>query len=353
MTEKVLRAAVAGATGYIGMQCVELLRMHPQVDLVRVMARSGAGRRFSELVPGSRLELELHSGIDPGDVDVLFACLPHGAAAEHAQGWLDSGAVLLDLSADFRMRDAADHQRWYGGDHPAPELCAEAVYALPELLSPPPVNAATDPERGASLRAAGLIATPGCYPTAALLAIVPGLRAGLVEPDLIVDAKSGVSGAGRSPGLGNHYAEVNESVTAYGVSGHRHRAELDQELRLVAGGEVRLTFVPHLVPMTRGILVTAYLRLRPPATVAALTDVYRELCAAHPFLHYSETPPATKTVIHSNTAALHVAGQGDSAVVLCAIDNLLKGGAGQAVQAMNLRFSLPETAGLPMGAPWP
>lgn len=341
MTATPLRAAVAGATGYIGMHCVELLAAHPQVELVRLLARSSAGRRFADAVPGSRVDLELQAGLDPGEVDVVLACLPHGVAASQAPGWLRRGVVMIDLSADFRMRDVADHERWYGGCHPAPDLCAEAVYALPELH-----------EHG--FGESNLLAMPGCYPTAALLAVAPALRAGLVEAEVVVDAKSGVSGAGRSPGLGSHYAEVNESVAAYAVAGHRHLAELNQELRRASsGGEVRLTFVPHLVPMTRGILVSAYLRLRPPATVDSLADVYRDLCEAHPFLRYSETPPATKSVSHSNTAALHVAGQGGTVVVFCAIDNLLKGGAGQAVQALNLRFGLEEAAGLPMGAPWP
>ncbi len=203
------------------------------------------------------------------------------------------------------------------------------------------------------LRTADLIAAPGCYPTAALLATLPALRAGLVEPRVVVDAKSGVSGAGRSPSIGVHFAEVNESVHAYGVAGHRHAGEMLAQLRDVGADDVALTFVPHLVPMTRGILATAYLRPVAGADPGAITAVYRELCDAEPFLRYDETPPRTKSVIGSNVAALNCTAQGDTMVVTVAIDNLIKGASGQGIQAMNVRFGLPETTGLPVVSPWP
>ena len=335
-----LRVAVAGATGYIGMQCVALLARHPHVELVRLLARSHAGRRFCEAVPGSDVALPLEAGWDLGGADVVLAALPHTVAASQARAWLDGGAVVVDMSADFRLRDAAVYERWYGVAHPAPDLCADAVYALPEL-------------DGAALRTANLIAAPGCYPTATLLAVKPALSASLVEPDVVVDAKSGVSGAGRSPGPGVHFAEVNESVRAYGVDGHRHRAEMDQELTAAARTAVRLVFVPHLVPMTRGILATAYLRPRQGVSVADITSLYRELCDSHPFLRYDDAPPATKSVVGSNLAALNVTEQQGTAVVTCAIDNLLKGAGGQGIQAMNLRFGLDESAGLPRVSAWP
>lgn len=335
------RVAVAGATGYIGIQCVEMLARHPQVELARLLARSHAGRRFCEVVPGSAVDLPLEAGLDADSVDAVFTALPHTVAAAHARGWLGEGATVVDMSADFRLRDVAEYERWYSVTHPAPELCGEAVYALCELLD------------GGALRGADLIAAPGCYPTATLLATVPALRAGLVEPDVVVDAKSGVSGAGRSPALGVHYAEVNESVKAYGVEGHRHKGEILQEARSAAGGEVRLTFVPHLVPMTRGILATAYLRPRPRVGVAELRDLYAGLCAAHPCLRYEAAPPLTKSVVGTNLAALNVGWQDGVAVVTCAIDNLLKGAGGQGVQAFNLRFGFEETAGLPLHAAWP
>jgi N-acetyl-gamma-glutamyl-phosphate reductase len=336
----VVRAAVAGATGYIGVQCVELLAAHPRFELSRLLARSNAGRRFSDVVPGSNVGMVLDEGLDPGDADVVIAALPHTVAAAHAGAWLARGAVVVDMSADFRLHDPAAYRQWYGLEHPAPQLCDEAVYALPEL-------------NAAGLGEANLIAAPGCFSTAGLLATLPALRAGLVENDIVVDAKSGVSGAGRSPSLGVHFAEVNESVKAYSVSGHRHKAELLQELNAAAGVPVRLTFVPHLVPMTRGILATAYLRTRDGVSVAQLVDVYRGLCDAHPCLRYDEEPPPTKSVSGTNLAALNVVEQDGAVVVTCAIDNLLKGAAGQGIQALNLRLGFEETAGLPLRPAWP
>jgi N-acetyl-gamma-glutamyl-phosphate reductase len=292
------------------------------------------------VVPGSGIDLPLQAGLEVDGVDAVLTALPHTVAAAHAREWIEGGAVVVDMSADFRLRDAAEYERWYGVAHPAPEICGESVYALCELIDD-------------GLQGANLIAAPGCYPTATLLATVPALRAGLVEPDMIVDAKSGVSGAGRSPSLGVHYAEVNESVHAYGVGGHRHKAEMLQELRAAAGGEVRLTFVPHLVPMTRGILATAYLRPRPGTGVDQLRELYANFCAGHPCLRYDEAPPSTKSVVGSNLAALNVGWQDGVAVVTCAIDNLLKGAGGQGIQALNLRMGFEETAGLPLHPAWP
>ncbi len=335
-----LRAAVAGCTGYIGMQCVALLAAHPHVELTGLLGRSRAGQRYSDAVPGSGVDLAVSDGLDTGKVDVVFAALPHTVAATHAQRWLDDGAVVVDMSADFRLRDCAAYQRWYGVAHPAPQLSARAVYGLVEMCRD-------------DLRAADVIAVPGCYPTAALLAALPALTAGLVEPRVVVDAKSGVSGAGRSPSTGVHFAEVNESVHAYGVAGHRHSAEMHEQLQRATGTDVSLTFVPHLVPMTRGLLATVYLHALPNTGSDAIADVYRELCGAEPFLRYDESPPSTKSVVGSNVAALNCTSQGDTTVVTVAIDNLVKGAAGQGVQAMNVRFGLPETSGLPLVSAWP
>ncbi|HYA00574.1 MAG TPA: N-acetyl-gamma-glutamyl-phosphate reductase [Candidatus Binatia bacterium] len=335
-----VRAAVCGATGYQGAQCVHLLQRHPGIELVRVLGRSSAGQVYAEAVPGSRLQLVVEDGMDPGDADVVFAALPHTVTASVARDWLSSGKVVVDLSADFRLRDPAAYTRWYGLEHPAPDLCEEAVYSLVEI-------------HRESIPGADLLAVPGCYPTASLLATVPALREGLVEPEVIVDAKSGVSGAGRSPALAYHFPEVNESVKAYGVAGHRHKSEMLQELRAAAGAEVRLTFVPHLVPMSRGILATAYLHPVIGRGVADVAELMRGFCAANPFLRYQEAPPATKSVTGSNVAAVNVTDQEGIAVVTVAEDNLIKGGAGQAVQAANLRFGLGETAGLPGSSMWP
>jgi N-acetyl-gamma-glutamyl-phosphate reductase len=340
MTQTPIRAAICGATGYLGVQCVEILDRHPAFELTGLHGRSSAGRPFAESVPGSRVTLEVKAGLDVGDAAVVFAALPHTVAAAHAREWLDAGKVVVDMSADFRLRDAAAYSRWYGVEHPAADLCAEAVYSLVEL------------ERG-RIRSADLLAVPGCYPTASLLATVPAFRAGLVETEVVVDAKSGVSGRGRSPSLGSNFAEVNESVSAYGVAGHRHKAEMLQELAAAAGAEVRLTFVPHLIPMTRGILVTAYLHPKAGHGVADIAGLMRAFCAANPFLRYDETPPATKSVTNSNVAAVNVTEQDGVAVVTVAEDNLVKGGAGQAVQAANVRFGLEETAGLLRVSAWP
>jgi N-acetyl-gamma-glutamyl-phosphate reductase len=335
-----VRAAVAGGTGYIGMQCVELLAAHPGVELVAVLGRSWTGRRFCEAVPGSTVELTVGEGLDVDGVDVVFAALPHTIAAGHAQRWIDAGAVVVDMSADFRLADAAEYERWYGVAHPAPELCARAAYGLVEM------------ERD-YVRDANLIAAPGCYPTAALLGSLPALRAGLVQPRVIVDAKSGVSGAGRSPLPTLHFAEANESVRAYGVDGHRHSGEMLSRMRRAAAGDVTLTFVPHLVPMTRGILATVYLEPREGVQAGTIPDIYREFAAAEAFLRYEESPPSTKSVAGSNVAAINCTAQGEMLVVTVVIDNLVKGAAGQAVQAMNVRFGLPESVGLPVSSTWP
>jgi N-acetyl-gamma-glutamyl-phosphate reductase len=340
MSASVIRAAVCGATGYLGAQCVEILDRHPAFELVRLQARGAAGQPFAAAVPGSRVGLEVEAGLDPGDVEVVFAALPHTVAASCAREWLSAGRVVVDMSADFRLLDPAAYRRWYAVEHPAPDLCGGAVYSLVEF-------------HREAIAAADLLAIPGCYPTATLLGTVPALREGLVEPELVVDAKSGVSGGGRSPSLAFHFSEVNESVKAYGVDGHRHKAEMLQELGAAAGREVRLTFVPHLIPMTRGILATAYLHPVAGRAVADIALLMRGLCAANPFLRYEEMPPATKSVTGSNVAAVNVTGQDGVAVVTVAVDNLVKGGAGQAVQAANVRFGLEETAGLLDASPWP
>jgi N-acetyl-gamma-glutamyl-phosphate reductase len=335
-----LRVAVAGSTGYIGMQCVALLAHHPHVELTRVLGRAHAGERHCDAVPGSDIELRIEDSLAPDSADVMFAALPHTVAATHAREWLSAGAAVIDLSADFRLRDPDAYRRWYGVEHPEPALCEEAVYGLVEL-------------QRESLRNADLVAVPGCYPTATLLACVAAIRAGAVEPDIVVDAKSGVSGAGRSPQLSTQFGEVNESVHAYGVGGHRHKSEMLEQLSAVAGAEVRLTFVPHLVPMTRGILVTAYMTPSPGVDERSLHDVYAQFCAGNPFLRLMNAPPATKTVTGTNLAALHVGWQDGVAVITVAIDNLMKGAAGQAVQALNVRFGFAETAGLDQRAQWP
>jgi len=332
--------AVAGSTGYIGMQCVSMLAKHPRVQLSRLLARSRTGERYCDVVPGAEVELRIEDDLDADSVDVVFAALPHTVAASHARTWLSGGATLIDLSADFRLRDPAMYERWYGARHPAPDLCEEAAYGLVEL------------QRDV-LRTADLIAVPGCYPTAALLALAPALRAGLVRSDVVVDAKSGVSGMGRSPSPASHFAEVNESVHAYAVDGHRHKPEMAEQLRAMTGADVELTFVPHLVPMTRGILATAYMHPLTGVGPEEINQEYAVFCDSNPFVRLTSTPPATKSVTGTNQAAVHVGWQDGVAIVTVAIDNLVKGAAGQAIQAMNVHCGFDETLGMDRWPLWP
>src|ERR1700704_3378992 len=236
MREKV-RAAVAGANGYAGMTLVHLLARHPGVELVQLTSRSFAGKPYAEVFPLHGLEGTFSEEPDAAAVDVVFSCLPHNVGAGKASGWLAAGARVIDMSADFRLRDLAQYPHWYKQEHPAPDLLARAVFGLPEL-------------HGEELPGAELVAVPGCYSTASILGLAPAVAAGLVGSDIVVDAKSGVSGAGRSPSLGVHFSEVNESLGAYAIEGHRHMPEVIQELGKLNPDKLNLTFVPHLVPMT-------------------------------------------------------------------------------------------------------
>jgi N-acetyl-gamma-glutamyl-phosphate reductase len=247
---KAVKAAVAGANGYAGMTAVNLLARHPGVRLTQLTSRSQAGRPYSEVFPLLDLNGEFVPEADAGDVDVVFSCLPHNVGAGKAAGWLAAGARVIDMSADFRLQDPKQYPIYYRQEHPDPMLLGKAVFGLPEL-------------HDRELKDAQLIAVPGCYSTASILALAPAVASGLAASDFVVDAKSGVSGAGRSPGVGVHFSEVNESVGAYAIGGHRHLPELTQELSKLSGeGEIRVTFVPHLIPMTRGILATCYFDLK-------------------------------------------------------------------------------------------
>lgn len=330
--------AVIGATGYAGATAISLLSAHPNARVVRATSRSYAGRKLADVYPGVGVDLELGGDMDPGDAEVVFAALPHGMTGGLAGKWLREGRVVVDLGADFRLQDGAEYSRWYGADHPAPELLAQAVFALPEV--------ATEELRGAKL-----LACPGCYSTAAILALHPAAHSGLVEPDFIVDAASGISGAGRSLALPNHYAEAADDFRAYGVDGHRHAAEMLQAL--AAGRPPRLTFIPHLVPMVRGILATCYLDLAGGAVFEDLQQAYARAYDSCQFVTIVDSPPRTKEVAGTNRCLVHVTRQGDRVVVLAAIDNLVKGAAGQGVQALNLAMGWAETAGLAQAPRWP
>jgi len=333
-----IRVGIIGATGYVGGELIRLLSAHPAVKLVGLTGRERQGDHVGSVHPHlATTALTLENELD-GDVDAVFLALPHGKAAERVPALLEQGITVIDQGPDFRLRDAADYPRWYGFEHPHPELLNRAVYGLPELHRAELVAA------GAA-RAAGtpaLVGSPGCYPTATVLALAPLTRAGLIG-DVVVDAKSGVSGAGREARAEMGFAEVNESVRAYGVFNHRHTAEMEQEL-----GVRGLDFLPHLVPMTRGILSACHVRPTRPVSQAELDALYAEAYDGEPFVSVVETPPATGHVLGSNHA--RVFAQADERtgriLVIGVIDNLVKGAAGQGVQALNLVFGLPETAGL-------
>ena len=332
MTKK-LKAAVAGASGYAGMTAVSLLARHPGVELAQLTSRSFAGKAYSEVFPLLDVEGAFLAEPAADGLDVIFSCLPHNVGAAKVEAWLDAGLRVVDMSADFRLRDSSEYPKWYRQPHPAPALLERAVFGLPELHEN-------------ELKGAGLIAVPGCYSTASILALAPAVSAGLVGSDVVIDAKSGVSGAGRSPGLGVHFSEVNETLGAYAIEGHRHLAEIVQELDGLA-----VTFVPHLAPMTRGILATCYFDLK--GSLGELQDAYREFYAGQPFTKVVDKTPTTKLATHTNLCLVNVSAQGRKAVVTAALDNLMKGASGQGVECFNIAFGFDRTTALVGPVQWP
>jgi N-acetyl-gamma-glutamyl-phosphate reductase len=333
MTEQ-LRVSVVGASGYAGGELVRLLAGHPNVSIASLHARgrnnSPLGDEFPHLAP---LGLSLQDG-EPGDVDVIFLALPAGESALLAERRAKGGATVIDVGSDLRLHDPAGYPTWYRYEHPAPALLGEAVYGLTEY--------ARDRLPGAEL-----IANPGCYPTAALLALLPFACAGQLTGQVIVDAKSGISGAGRGAGRDYLFTELDSTTKAYGLSGHRHQAEIDQELAAAGAGDLPVTFVPHLVPQSRGILATCYLNLVDDLDDAQLRAILAERYEAAPFVHVLDAPPSTKQTWGTNHAFVHVRRTGPRrAVALAAIDNMGKGAAGQAIQNMNVARGLDEAAGL-------
>lgn len=333
-----VRAAVAGANGYAGMTLVHLLARHPNVQVTQLSSRSLAGKPLASTFPLLGLEGSFAPEIDASAVEVVFSCLPHNVGAGKAGAWLDAGARVIDMSADFRLKDATQYPVWYRQEHPAPGLLGRAVFGLPELHED-------------ELKSAQLVAVPGCYSTAAILALAPAVAAGLAGEDVVVDAKSGVSGAGRSPGLGSHFSEVNESLGAYAISGHRHLPEVTQELKALGSNGLRVTFVPHLVPMTRGILATCYFDLK--GSVDALRGAYAEFYAGQPFTRVVAESPPTKLTSHSNLCLVNVSAQGGKAVVTSALDNLIKGASGQGVECFNIAFGFDRVTALESTIQWP
>ncbi len=335
-----IKAAIVGGTGYTGAELLRILLGHPQVEVVAVTSRGDAGAPIGDAYPNLRGRTDLRF-IDPDrerlpDCDAVLFATPNGTAMRAAPGLLERGIRVVDLGADFRLRAAADWERWYGMPHACPHLLAEAVYGLPEL-------------NRAALGKARLVANPGCYPTAVILGLLPLLESALVDAgQLIADAKSGVTGAGRRVEVGNLYSELSDNFKAYAVDGHRHGVEILQALTAVAGAEPGLTFVPHLVPMLRGIHATLYGRLR--AEPGDLQSLFERRYRDEPFIDVmpAGSHPQTRSVRGANLCrlAVHRPSGAGCVVVLSVIDNLVKGAAGQAVQNLNLMFGLDETAGL-------
>ncbi len=344
-----VKIGVVGGTGYTGVELLRILAMHPNVDVAVVTSRAEAGVRVDDLYPSLRgfndRVFAAPSVEALSECELVFFATPNGTAMKMAPELLARGVKIVDLAADFRLREAEEWAHWYGEPHACPELLQEAVYGLPEFSRE-------------AIKAARLVANPGCYPTAVQLGFAPLLRAGLIEPDtLIADAKSGVSGAGRGAKVPSLFSEAGESFSAYGVSGHRHLPEISQGLRSIAGGPVGLTFVPHLTPMVRGIHATLYGRLLKPVEAPALQALYEQTYATERFVDVlpAGSHPSTKSVRATNVCqlAVHRPQGGNMVVVLSVIDNLVKGAAGQAVHNMNLMLGFDEVAGLRSPAIYP
>ncbi len=342
------RVGIINVTGYAGVELARLLYQHPEVELTSVTGRSAVGQGLGEVFPHlTSLNLTIETKL--GEVDFAFSAMPHKESAEEVIPLLKHGIKVVDISADFRLKDAEEYPRWYGFTHPAPHLLEQAVYGLTEL-------------HRAQIKSAQLVANPGCYPTGAILALAPAVKAGLIEPNIIIDSKSGVSGAGRSLSLTTHFSEANEDTTAYALSGHRHLPEVVQELKLLhPEPSPSITFVPHLLPMTRGILTTGYALLVPGKLATGkkgedeLMNLYRDFYNDEPFVKVVASPPHTKHTWGNNNCLLHptIDHRTGRLIVISCIDNLVKGAAGQAIQNMNLMLGLPETTGLEALAIYP
>jgi len=337
------KVGIVNVTGYSGAELARLLCRHPEVELVSVTGRSQAGRKLAEVFPHlRRIDMIITREVDRA-VDVVFSALPHAASAEIVGPLYRDGVRCIDISADFRLKSLAEYESWYGVEHPHPDLIGEAVYGLPELHRD-------------EIAATRLVANPGCFPTGAILGLAPAIKEGLVEPRVVVDSKTGISGAGRTAKMEFGFSELNDTTSAYGLGGHRHTPEMTQELSaLAAGGAVAVTFVPHLVPMTRGILTTCYGVLTGDVSGGQVSDLYRDYYEGEPFASVVANPPTTKQTWGSNDLLIcpTVNERTGTLVVVTALDNLVKGAAGAGVQNMNVMLGLPETMGLEHPAVYP
>jgi N-acetyl-gamma-glutamyl-phosphate reductase len=333
--DPVARVVVAGASGFAGALAAQLIWRHPRFELAFVTSRSDAGTRVDRLYPRYRVPMELvELDIDEAEeADAAIVAYPHGASAPAVAGLRELGLQVVDLSADFRLRDPEEYREWYG-ELGAPEILPEAVYGLPELYRK-------------EIAGASLVANPGCYPTATILGLAPLAAAGLIE-DVIVDAKSGVSGAGRGGGDRNHFVTIDENVSPYGTTGHRHEPEIGQELAVLNGGQTPpLTFVPHLVPLDQGELVSCYVTPARDIGAEEVAALYADRYAGEAFVEVVDGPPGVRDVRDTNICRIHATvSAGGRVMVFAAIDNLWKGAASQAVQNLNLMYGLPEGEGI-------
>lgn len=339
-----LKVGIYGASGYTGQELLRLLLRHPQAEVVALTSRRYAGVPVSDIYPVFVGLTDLvFVDASPEDVagaaDIVFLALPHGVSMAVAPIFLNAGKKVIDLSADFRLRDVATYEKWYSR-HTAPNIIKESVYGMPELY-------------GDEIAKARLVANPGCYPTSVILGLAPLLKANWIDDSsIIADSKSGVSGAGREPQVGTLFCEVDEGFKAYKVGEHRHTPEMEQEISILAGCDVRISFTPHLLPITRGILSTIYATLQKDVTTAELIDLYRAFYKGKEFVrvYKAGTFPNISSVRGSNYCdiGLTVDARTKRVIIICAIDNLVKGAAGQAIQNMNLMCGLSEDTGLTM-----
>ena len=332
-----IRVGIVGATGYTALESIRLLLQHPQAKVVAATSRKDAGKPLSEVHPSlsGRLDVqvtELNIKQLCSDCDLVFCCLPHGASAKTVKELIEGGTRVIDFSADFRLSNVETYEQWYGVEHPWPERIGSVVYGMPEFFAE-------------EIRGADVVANPGCYPTSAILPLAPLIESSMIDPtDIIIDSKSGVSGAGRSAKVATLYCETNESIAAYAVGSHRHQPEIDDLVHRIGGREIQSLFTPHLTPMDRGILSTIYVRSEHDAT--EILNLWRDRYADSTFVQPVDHLPATKHVAGTNYVQMTARNAGSRRVLVTAIDNLAKGASGAAVQNLNVMFGLPENAGL-------
>ncbi len=333
-----IKVGIVGATGYTALEAARLLVGHPQAELIAATSRAEEGKTLAEIHPSlsGRCDIAIES-LDAKAIakkcDVVMCCLPHGASAETVRDLVQYDVRVIDYSADFRLSSLEVYEKWYGVKHPWPERVGKTVYGMPEFFAD-------------EIAKADVVANPGCYPTSAIFPLAPLVKAGLIEADdIIVDSKSGVSGAGRSAKVATLYCETNESISAYSIGSHRHGPEIEDLVGRVSGMPITALFTPHLTPMDRGILSTIYVR-RKSGSATEIMQCWRDRYANDPFVNPVDHLPATKHVSGTNYVQMSVRDCGERSVLVCAIDNLAKGASGAAIQNMNVMFGLDQTLGL-------